>query len=82
MTHEVHTTGASVMAIGPSQTLALWKGKRRAHLEYVPADSAQDASLADKMCTDEHFLLGYEQSGLAAQPNAAAMELLRWLLLH
>ena len=64
------------------ETFVEWLGAaRRARLEYVPADSAQDASLADKMCLDEHFLLGYERSGSAARPNAAAMELLRWLLL-
>ena len=64
------------------ETFVEWlDAARRDHLEYVPADSAQDASLADKMCTDEHFLLGYEQSGSAARPNAPAMELLRWLLL-
>ena len=64
------------------ETFVEWLGAaRRARLEYVPADSAQDASLADKMCLDEHFLLGYERSGSAARPNVAAMELLRWLLL-
>jgi hypothetical protein len=46
----------------------------------VPPDAAGDAQLAAEMCREEHFLLGM-QSTSNARPNAAAMELVRWLLL-
>ena len=46
----------------------------------MPPDAAGDAQLAAEMCREEHFLLGM-QSTSNARPNAAAMELVRWLLL-
>ena len=49
-------------------------------LALVPVDEAGDAQLAAEMCRVEHFLLGM-QSTSTALPNAAAMELVRWLLL-
>ena len=65
------------------QTFVEWLGAaRRARLEHVPpADDACDAQLAARMSKQEHYLLGYEPSTSMARPNAAAMELLRWLLL-
>ena len=65
------------------QTFVEWLGAaRRARLEHVPpADVACDAQLAARMSKQEHYLLGYEPSTSMARPNAAAMELLRWLLL-
>jgi hypothetical protein len=64
------------------ETFVEWlRAARRDRLEHVPANVADDAVLAAQMCAKEHFLLGYEQGASAARPNAAAMELLRWLLL-
>ena len=53
---------------------------RQARLEFVPADGAGDAFLAEQMCEDEHYLLGYVPGESKARTNAAPMELLRWLL--
>ena len=54
--------------------------RRPTALALVPPDAAGDAQLAAKMCKEERFLLGM-QSTSTARPNAAVMELVRWLLL-
>lgn len=50
-------------------------------LALVPRDAAGDAQLAAQMCKEEHSLLGYAPAKSNARPNAAVMELLRWLIL-
>jgi hypothetical protein len=54
---------------------------RRAHLRHVPTDASGDLLLARQMCEEEHQLLGYCPTFSEARPNAAAMELVRCLLL-
>ena len=54
--------------------------RRPTALALVPPDASGDAQLAAKMCKEERFLLGM-QSTSTARPNAAVMELVRWLLL-
>ena len=54
--------------------------RRPTALALVPPDASGDAQLAAKMCKEERFLLG-TQSTSTARPNAAVMELVRWLLL-
>lgn len=64
------------------ETFMTWLvAARRVHLRHVPADAAGDLLLARQMCEEEHQLLGYCPTFSEARPNAAAMELLRWLLL-
>jgi hypothetical protein len=76
---EVHIVWLT--ATRPETFIEWLRAARRDRLEHVPANVADDAVLAAQMCAKEHFLLGYEQGASAARPNAAAMELLRWLLL-
>ena len=47
----------------------------------MPPDAAGDAQLAAEMCREERFLLGMQSTSNARPINAAAMELVRWLLL-
>ena len=64
------------------ETFMTWLvAARRAHLRHVPTDAAGDLLLARQMCEEEHQLLGYCPTFSEARPNAAAMELVRWLLL-
>ena len=53
---------------------------RHACLSHVPADPSGDHMLAARMCSKEHWLLGYDPRISQARPNGPAMELLRWLL--
>ena len=53
---------------------------RHARLSHVPADPSGDTMLAARMCSKEHWLLGYDPRISQARPNGPAMELLRWLL--
>ena len=53
---------------------------RHARLSHVPADPSGDHMLAARMCSKEHWLLGYDPRISQARPNGPAMELLRWLL--
>ena len=53
---------------------------RHTGLSHVPADPSGDTMLAARMCSKEHWLLGYDPRISQARPNGPAMELLRWLL--